>query len=68
MGGLVNLSNTKTSIRLLDMYLDPQNGKESMFNDAVRLLHNHMESSDPFQVLETQDSKPVKGKEKIIAK
>ena len=33
------------------MYLDPQNGKEPMFNAAVRLLHNHGESLDPLQVL-----------------
>ncbi|CAN1169715.1 Vacuolar sorting protein 3, partial [Linum perenne] len=38
---------------LLDMYLDPQNGKEPMFNAAVRLLHNHGESLDPLHVLET---------------
>ncbi|XP_065852233.1 vacuolar sorting protein 3 [Euphorbia lathyris] len=40
-------------MQLLDMYLDPQNGKEPMFNAAVRLLHNHGESLDPLQVLET---------------
>ncbi|KAK9082576.1 hypothetical protein Scep_029047 [Stephania cephalantha] len=40
-------------MQLLDMYLDPQNGKEPMFNAAVRLLHNHGESLDPRQVLET---------------
>ncbi|CAI0422184.1 unnamed protein product [Linum tenue] len=39
-------------MQLLDMYLDPQNGKEPMFNAAVRLLHNHGESLDPLQVLE----------------
>lgn len=38
--------------RLLDMYLDPQDGKEPMFKAAVRLLHNHGESLDPLQVLE----------------
>lgn len=38
--------------RLLDMYLDPQNGKEPMFKAAVRLLHSHGESLDPLQVLE----------------
>lgn len=37
------------------MYLDPQNGKEPMFNAAVRLLHNHGESLDPLQVLEVFD-------------
>ncbi|KAJ7004362.1 hypothetical protein NC653_009283 [Populus alba x Populus x berolinensis] len=40
-------------MQLLDMYLDPQNGKEPMFNAAVRLLHNHGELLDPLQVLET---------------
>jgi vacuolar protein sorting-associated protein 3 len=39
-------------IRLLDLYLDPQNGREPMFTAAVRLLHNHGESLDPLQVLE----------------
>lgn len=39
-------------MQLLDMYLDPQNGKEPMFTAAVRLLHNHGESLDPLQVLE----------------
>ncbi|EFH66797.1 hypothetical protein ARALYDRAFT_472531 [Arabidopsis lyrata subsp. lyrata] len=38
---------------LLDMYLDPQNGKEPMFKAAVRLLHNHGASLDPLQVLES---------------
>ncbi|KAG9458271.1 hypothetical protein H6P81_002779 [Aristolochia fimbriata] len=40
-------------MRLLDMYLDPQDGKEPMFTAAVRLLHKHGESLDPLQVLET---------------
>lgn len=40
-------------MQLLDMYLDPQNGKEPMFKAAVRLLHKHGESLDPLQVLET---------------
>ncbi|GAB2281147.1 hypothetical protein Dimus_015751 [Dionaea muscipula] len=39
-------------MQLLDMYLDPQNGKGPMFKAAVRLLHNHGESLDPLQVLE----------------
>jgi hypothetical protein len=39
-------------LRLLGLYLDPQNGKEPMFTAAVRLLHNHGESLDPMQVLE----------------
>ncbi|KAE8719977.1 cyclin-T1-5-like [Hibiscus syriacus] len=40
-------------MQLLDMYLDPQDGKEPMFKAAVRLLHNRGESLDPLQVLET---------------
>ncbi|XP_022927318.1 transforming growth factor-beta receptor-associated protein 1 [Cucurbita moschata] len=40
-------------MQLLDMYLDPQNGKEPMFKAAVRLLHNHGEFLDPLRVLET---------------
>ncbi|KAJ4969377.1 hypothetical protein NE237_016078 [Protea cynaroides] len=40
-------------MQLLDMYLDPQDGKEPMFKAAVRLLHNHGGSLDPLQVLET---------------
>jgi hypothetical protein len=39
-------------LRLLGLYLDPQNGKEPMFTAAVRLLHNHGKSLDPMQVLE----------------
>ncbi|KAF3946077.1 hypothetical protein CMV_027618 [Castanea mollissima] len=39
-------------MQLLDMYFDPQDGKEPMFKAAVRLLHNHGESLDPLQVLE----------------
>lgn len=39
-------------LRLLSLYLDPQNGKEPMFTAAVRLLHNHGKSLDPMQVLE----------------
>jgi hypothetical protein len=42
--------------RLLEMYLDPQDGKEPMFTAAVRLLHNHGESLDPLQVLEVLSS------------
>ncbi|XLT87079.1 hypothetical protein HN873_008832 [Arachis hypogaea] len=45
----------KPSGRLLEMYLDPQDGKEPMFNAAVRLLHNHGESLEPLQVLEKTD-------------
>ncbi|XLU30154.1 hypothetical protein S245_066220 [Arachis hypogaea] len=33
-------------MHLLEMYLDPQDGKEPMFDAAVRLLHNHGESLD----------------------
>ncbi|QHO45944.1 Vacuolar sorting protein domain protein [Arachis hypogaea] len=37
-------------LRLLEMYLDPQDGKEPMFNAAIRLLHNHGESLEPLQI------------------
>ncbi|XP_057545344.1 vacuolar sorting protein 3 isoform X1 [Amaranthus tricolor] len=47
----VELGRPDAYMQLLDMYLDPQNGKEPMFNAAVRLLHNHGESLDPLQVL-----------------
>ncbi|WOL12759.1 transforming growth factor-beta receptor-associated protein 1 [Canna indica] len=39
-------------MQLLDMYLNPDDGKEPMFNAAVRLLHNRGVSLDPLQVLE----------------
>ncbi|KAK1369285.1 vacuolar sorting protein 3 [Heracleum sosnowskyi] len=39
-------------MQLLDMYLNPNDGKEPMFRAAVRLLHNHGDSLDPMQVLE----------------
>lgn len=39
-------------IRLLDLYLNPEDGKEPMFKAAVRLLHNRGVSLDPLQVLE----------------
>ncbi|WOG84814.1 hypothetical protein DCAR_0103999 [Daucus carota subsp. sativus] len=39
-------------MQLLDMYLNPKDGKEPMFRAAVRLLHNHGDSLDPLQVLE----------------
>lgn len=43
-------------IQLLDLYLDPKNGREPMFTAAVRLLHNHGKSLDPIQVLERLSS------------
>ncbi|KAI7746033.1 hypothetical protein M8C21_017243, partial [Ambrosia artemisiifolia] len=39
-------------MQLLDIYLNPTDGKKPMFKAAVRLLHNHGESLDPLQVLE----------------
>lgn len=39
-------------MQLLDLYLDPEDGKAPMLDAAVRLLHNHGESLDPLQVLE----------------
>uniref|UniRef100_A0A1J3CBU8 Transforming growth factor-beta receptor-associated protein 1-like protein n=1 Tax=Noccaea caerulescens TaxID=107243 RepID=A0A1J3CBU8_NOCCA len=48
----VEIGRPDAFMQLLDMYLDPQNGKGPMFKAAVRLLHNHGESLDPLQVLE----------------
>ncbi|CAN8312975.1 unnamed protein product [Cochlearia groenlandica] len=48
----VEIGRPDAFMQLLDMYLDPQNGKKPMFKAAVRLLHNHGESLDPLQVLE----------------
>lgn len=39
-------------MQLLDLYLNPHDGKAPMFKAAVRLLHNHGESLDPLQLLE----------------
>eukprot|EP01018_Ginkgo_biloba_P015024 Gb_27372 [translate_table: standard] len=39
-------------MQLLDMYLEPGDGREPMYKAAVRLLHCHGESLDPLQVLE----------------
>ncbi|XP_024988456.1 transforming growth factor-beta receptor-associated protein 1 isoform X2 [Cynara cardunculus var. scolymus] len=39
-------------MQLLDIYLNPTDGKKPMFKAAVRLLHNHGEALDPLQVLE----------------
>ncbi|KAL1537595.1 vacuolar sorting protein 3 isoform X1 [Salvia divinorum] len=39
-------------MQLLDIYLDPKDGREPMFKAAVRLLHNHGEMLDPLKVLE----------------
>ncbi|XP_058101915.1 vacuolar sorting protein 3 isoform X2 [Magnolia sinica] len=49
----VEIGRQDAYMQLLDMYLDPQDGKEPMFKAAVRLLHKHGESLDPLQVLET---------------
>jgi hypothetical protein len=38
--------------RLLDMYLNPGEGREPMHGAAVRLLHCHGASLDPLKVLE----------------
>lgn len=43
-------------IQLLEMYLDPKDGRGPMFNAAVHLLHNHGEMLDPMQVLERLSS------------
>ncbi|KAL0390220.1 UNVERIFIED_CONTAM: Vacuolar sorting protein 3 [Sesamum calycinum] len=39
-------------MQLLEMYLDPKDGREPMLKAAVRLLHNHGEMLDPLQVLQ----------------
>ncbi|KAL8033886.1 hypothetical protein ABFX02_13G185100 [Erythranthe guttata] len=39
-------------MQLLEIYLNPKDGREPMFKAAVRLLHNHGEMLDPLQVLE----------------
>ncbi|KAL0917974.1 hypothetical protein M5K25_013086 [Dendrobium thyrsiflorum] len=39
-------------MQLLDMYLNPKDGKNPMFKAAVRLLHNHGEFLDPLLLLE----------------
>ncbi|XP_042030419.1 vacuolar sorting protein 3-like [Salvia splendens] len=39
-------------MQLLDIYLDPKDGREPMFKAAVRLLHNHGEMLNPLKVLE----------------
>ncbi|KAK4440873.1 Vacuolar sorting protein 3 [Sesamum alatum] len=39
-------------MQLLEMYLDPKDGREPMIKAAVRLLHNHGEMLDPLQVLQ----------------
>nr|XP_043636566.1 vacuolar sorting protein 3-like isoform X1 [Erigeron canadensis] len=43
-------------MQLLDIYLNPTDGKKPMFKAAVRLLHNHGESLDPLQILERLSS------------
>lgn len=48
----LSFSPSWSLLRLLEMYLEPINGKEPMFKAAVRLLHNHGEMLDPLQVLE----------------
>ncbi|KAL8508430.1 hypothetical protein ACS0TY_018888 [Phlomoides rotata] len=39
-------------MQLLDIYLDPKDGRDPMFKAAVRLLHNHGDMLDPLKVLE----------------
>lgn len=63
---LLNPLKQKVYLRLLDMYLDPQNGKEPMFKAAVRLLHNHGETLDPLQVLEVRNHSSPYVKKKLI--
>ena len=56
----IDLCLRHDNYRLLDMYLDPQNGKEPMFKAAVRLLHNHGEFLDPLRVLEVSNTASFK--------
>ncbi|KAH9322226.1 hypothetical protein KI387_016865, partial [Taxus chinensis] len=46
------LGRPEAYMQLLDMYLEPGEGKEPMYKAAVRLLHCHGELLDPLQVLE----------------
>ncbi|KAL2525163.1 Vacuolar sorting protein 39 [Abeliophyllum distichum] len=48
----VEIGRPDAYMQLLEMYLDPKDGREPMFKAAVRLLHNHGEMLDPLQVLE----------------
>ncbi|CAA2991564.1 Transforming growth factor-beta receptor-associated protein 1 homolog [Olea europaea subsp. europaea] len=48
----VEIGRPDAYMQLLEMYLNPKDGREPMFKAAVRLLHNHGEMLDPLQVLE----------------
>ncbi|MQL95338.1 hypothetical protein Taro_028003 [Colocasia esculenta] len=48
----VEIGRPDAFMQLLNLYLEPQNGKQPMFKSAVRLLHKHGECLDPLQVLE----------------
>ncbi|GFQ04465.1 transforming growth factor-beta receptor-associated protein 1 [Phtheirospermum japonicum] len=48
----VEIGRPDAYMQLLEIYLDPKDGREPMFKAAVRLLHNHGEMLDPLQVLE----------------
>ncbi|KAK6150192.1 hypothetical protein DH2020_017717 [Rehmannia glutinosa] len=48
----VEIGRPDAYMQLLEIYLDPKDGREPMFKAAVRLLHYHGEMLDPLQVLE----------------
>ncbi|KAL3616773.1 hypothetical protein CASFOL_039167 [Castilleja foliolosa] len=48
----VEIGRPDAYTQLLEIYLDPKDGREPMFKAVVRLLHNHGEMLDPLRVLE----------------
>ncbi|KAL6561876.1 hypothetical protein OROGR_002883 [Orobanche gracilis] len=48
----VEIGRPDAYMQLLEIYLDPKDGRVPMFKAAVHLLHNHGEMLDPLQVLE----------------
>ncbi|GER36823.1 vacuolar sorting protein 39 [Striga asiatica] len=48
----VEIGRPDAYMQLLEIYLDPKDGRGPMFKAAVRLIHNHGEMLDPLRVLE----------------
>ncbi|KAL6502188.1 hypothetical protein OROHE_024781 [Orobanche hederae] len=48
----VEIGRPDAYTQLLEIYLDPKDGRVPMFKAAVHLFHNHGEMLDPLQVLE----------------
>ncbi|KAL6567205.1 hypothetical protein OROGR_000873 [Orobanche gracilis] len=48
----VEIGRPNAYMQLLEMYLDPKDGRVPMFKAAVHLFHNHGQMLDPLQVLE----------------